>query len=121
MVGPFDERFFLYAEETDWQRRASDLGWEVALCPDAVATHVGAGTGGEQSERDAHFHASNERYVRKHYGPTGWLVFRAGVMAGSSVRALFLPGDRGRRAAARFRLYLTGPLKAESGLAGARG
>ena len=52
---------------------------------------------GEQSERDTHFHASNERYVRKHYGPTGWWVFRTGVMAGALVRALFLPGDRGRR------------------------
>jgi GT2 family glycosyltransferase len=120
-VGPFDERFFLYAEETDWQRRATDLGWGVALCPDAVATHVGAGTGGRQSERDTHFHASNERYVRKHHGRIGWLVFRSGVMAGALVRALFLPGDRGRRAATRFRLYLTGPSRAESGLAAAPG
>ena len=70
-VGPFDERFFLYAEETDWQRRAHDLGWKVALCPEVVATHVGAGTGGDQSERDTHFHASNERYLRKHYGTVG--------------------------------------------------
>ena len=37
-VGGFDERFFLYAEETDWQRRARDLGWRIALCPDVVAT-----------------------------------------------------------------------------------
>jgi GT2 family glycosyltransferase len=119
-VGPFDERFFLYAEETDWQRRASDLGWRVALCPGAVATHVGAGTGGEQSERDTHFHASNERYVLKHFGRTGWVLFRSGVMTGALVRGLFLPGERGRRAAARFRLYLTGPSKAESRLAGGR-
>ncbi len=115
-VGPFDERFFLYAEETDWQRRASDLGWKVDLCPEAVATHVGAGTGGKQSEREIHFHASNERYLRKHHGRIGWWVFRAGVMAGALVRALFLPGDRGHRAAARFRLYLTGPARAESDL-----
>ncbi len=119
-VGPFDERFFLYAEETDWQRRAGDLGWRVALCPDVVATHVGAGTGGEQSERDTHFHASNERYLRKHFGRKGWLVFRSGVMAGALVRALFLPGERGRRAATRFRLYLAGPSKAESRLAAAQ-
>ena len=26
-VGELDERFFLYAEETDWQRRAAELGW----------------------------------------------------------------------------------------------
>lgn len=115
-VGPFDERFFLYAEETDWQRRAHDLGWKVALCPEVVATHVGAGTGGDQSERDTHFHASNERYLRKHYGTVGWWVFRTGVMAGALVRGLVLPGDRGRRAAARFRLYLTGPLRAEAAL-----
>jgi GT2 family glycosyltransferase len=115
-VGPFDERFFLYAEETDWQRRAHDLGWKVALCPEVVATHVGAGTGGDQSERDTHFHASNERYLRKHDGTVGWWIFRTGVMAGALVRGLLLPGDRGRRAAARFRLYLTGPLRAEAAL-----
>jgi GT2 family glycosyltransferase len=118
-VGPFDERFFLYAEETDWQRRAAELGWSVGLCADAVATHVGAGTGGEQSQRDTHFHASNERYVRKHHGRTGWFVFRSGVMTGALVRALILPGDRGRRAATRFHLYLTGPSRAEAALSAA--
>ena len=46
-VGGFDEQFFLYAEETDWQRRAADRGWRVALCPEVTATHVGAGTGGD--------------------------------------------------------------------------
>ena len=116
-VGPFDERFFLYAEETDWQRRAAELGWSVGLCADAVATHVGAGTGGEQSARDIHFHASNERYVRKHHGRIGWLVFRSGVITGALVRALIIPGDRGRLAATRFRLYLAGPSRAEAALA----
>jgi GT2 family glycosyltransferase len=115
-VGRFDERFFLYAEETDWQRRASNRGWRVALCPEVVATHVGAGTGGDSVERDVHFHASNERYLRKHYGSTGWAVFRTGVMAGALVRALALPGDRGHRAAAQFHLYRRGPLRSESRL-----
>jgi GT2 family glycosyltransferase len=116
-VGGFDERFFLYAEETDWQRRARDLGWRIALCPDVMATHVGAGTGGDSVERDIHFHASTERYVRKHFGATGWWVFRSGVMAGALVRALALPGDRHRRAARQFHLYRSGPLRAESRLA----
>jgi GT2 family glycosyltransferase len=120
-VGGFDERFFLYAEETDWQRRARDLGWRMALCPDVVATHVGAGTGGDSVERDIHFHASTERYVRKHFGATGWRVFRSGVMAGALVRALALPGDRHRRAARQFHLYRSGPLRAESRLAATPG
>ena len=30
-VGPFDERFFLYAEECDWQFRAVRRGWRLKL------------------------------------------------------------------------------------------
>ncbi len=115
-VGGFDETFFLYAEETDWQRRARDLGWQVAHCPDAIASHVGAGTGGDEAERETHFHASHERYIRKHHGRAGWAVYRAAQIAGAAVRALVLPGGRGRRAALRFRLYWTGPCRAEGGL-----
>ncbi|MGO8871934.1 MAG: glycosyltransferase family 2 protein [Acidimicrobiales bacterium] len=115
-VGRFDERFFLYAEETDWQHRAHDRGWTSSLCPEVAATHVGAGTGGDATEREVHFHASNERYIRKHHGSAGWLVFRAGVMTGALVRAVFVPGDRGRRAADQFHLYRRGPCRAEADL-----
>jgi GT2 family glycosyltransferase len=113
-VGGFDERFFLYAEETDWQRRAADLGWRMALCTEVVATHVGAGTGGDATVREIHFHASQERYIRKHHGAAGWWGYRAGAMGGALVRALVLPGDRGREAAARFHLYRRGPCRVES-------
>ena len=115
-VGPFDERFFLYAEETDWQRRARDLGWGAALCPDVTAVHLGAGTGGDTTVRDVHFHASHETYVRKHYGRRGWRVYRAGVMAGSALRAVVLPGPRGRAAADRLHLYRQGPRRVEAQL-----
>lgn len=120
-VGLFDTEFFLYAEETDWQRRARALGWKVELCLDVVAVHVGAGTGGDRSKRETHFHASIERYVRKHHGVIGWWIFRCGAMTGALVRALVLPGARGREAAARFRLYRTGPIRSESVLALAGG
>ena len=113
-VGRFDERFFLYAEETDWQRRASDLGWGVAVCPEVTAVHLGAGTGGDPSVREAHFHASQERYVRKYFGPRGWQGYRAAVMTGAALRALVLPGQRGRAAADRFHLYRVGPCRVEA-------
>jgi GT2 family glycosyltransferase len=113
-VGGFDEGFFLYAEETDWQRRADRLGWRMALCSEVTATHVGAGTGGDASARDIHFHASHERYMRKHHGTVGWWVYRTGVMAGAVPRALVLPGARGRAAADRFHLYRQGPSRVES-------
>jgi GT2 family glycosyltransferase len=115
-VGRFDERFFLYAEETDWQYRALLLGWKSALCAGVVATHLGAGTGGDTTERDIRFHASMERYLRKHHGTSGWWVFRAGVGVGALVRALFLGGRRGRAAADRFHLYRIGPVRVESEL-----
>jgi GT2 family glycosyltransferase len=115
-VGRFDEQFFLYAEEIDWQRRAADHGWKVALCPEVIATHVGAGTGGDRREREVHFHASHERYIRKHFGPRGWWIYRAATMLGAIPRAVLLRGQRGRDAAYRFHLYRTGPCRTEQGL-----
>ena len=115
-VGLFDERFFLYAEETDWQRRAHERGWGVKLCPEVTAIHKGAGTGGDITIREIYFHSSHERYIRKHYGSSGWRVYRGAALAGSLVRALVLPGGRGREAAARFHLYRQGPCRLESQL-----
>jgi GT2 family glycosyltransferase len=115
-VGPFDEQFFLYAEETDWQRRACDRGWSVRLCREVSATHVGAGTGGDPQLREIHFHASQERYMRKHHGHLGWGVYRTAVLAGSIPRALVLRGDRRDLAAGRVRLYARGPARVEDAL-----
>ncbi|RME85185.1 MAG: glycosyltransferase family 2 protein, partial [Zetaproteobacteria bacterium] len=38
-VGPMDERFFLYFEETDWCLRARARGWRICIEPDAHAFH----------------------------------------------------------------------------------
>jgi GT2 family glycosyltransferase len=115
-VGAFDERFFLYAEETDWQRRAADHGWGVAVCAEVTAVHLGAGTGGDTAAREAHFHASHERYVRKHFGSRGWTVYRFAVLTGAALRALLLSGQRARSAADRFHLYRRGPCRVEAEL-----
>jgi GT2 family glycosyltransferase len=113
-VGLFDEQFFLYAEETDWEMRAQDKGWTVGMFPGVVATHIGAGTGGSRAQRDAYFYASHERLIRKHYGATGWRVYRAANVAGAALRGLLLPGERGDRARVRLRLYAKGPVRAET-------
>ncbi len=81
-VGGFDERFFLYAEETDWAYRAHLLGWRHAAVPDVHAVHVGAATSTDDRRREAHFHASQERYFRKHFGAAGWQAARAAVVGG---------------------------------------
>jgi glycosyltransferase involved in cell wall biosynthesis/GT2 family glycosyltransferase len=114
-VGGFDERFFLYSEETDWQRRAHDAGWRSAVVEDVLAGHVGGGTSTDPTRRETHFHASQERYFRTHHGAPGWASARAAVALGAVPRAL-LPGDRGAAARLRLRLYLRGPLRAEAAL-----
>jgi N-acetylglucosaminyl-diphospho-decaprenol L-rhamnosyltransferase len=38
-VGPMDERFFLYFEDTDWCYRMQQHGWEVWYVPDSVMIH----------------------------------------------------------------------------------
>lgn len=111
-VGLFDERFFLYSEETDWLRRARDRGWRSAVCAEAVAEHVGAGTSEDRSRREALFHAGQETYIRKWHGRFGWAAYRAAAGSGSFVRALVLRGRRRRDAWDRFRLYLRGPRRA---------
>ncbi len=112
-VGGFDERFFLYAEETDWAYRAALLGWRHAEVASAVALHAGAATSTDAARREAHFHASQERYLRTHYGAFGWQVARAGQVLGATARSLVLAGERGAAARDRRSLYLRGPLRVE--------
>lgn len=38
-VGPLDERFFLYFEDTDWCRRFWEAGYRVAYCTDSEMIH----------------------------------------------------------------------------------
>ena len=113
-VGGFDEDFFLYAEETDWAYRAHRLGWRHREIPEIRAQHLGAATSGDRTRRDTHFHASQERYLRKHYGPVRWQLARGAVVLGSAARGVVLPGERGRQARQRAALYAHGPLKVEA-------
>ncbi len=110
-VGRFDERFFLYAEETDWQRRADQRGWRAAVCVDAIADHEGAGTSTDTKRRAALFHAAQETYVRKWYGSSGWWSYRAAACVGAAARAVVLTGVRRREAAQRARIYFCGPVR----------
>jgi N-acetylglucosaminyl-diphospho-decaprenol L-rhamnosyltransferase len=44
-VGLWDERFFLYSEETDFAARARSLGFRIKYVPGARAKHTGGGSG----------------------------------------------------------------------------
>lgn len=110
-VGPLDDHFPLYAEETDWAIRAALLGWRHELVPDVVAVHVGAGTSGDPHRREELFYAGQERFMRKHFGSLGWQVARAGQILGAEARARILSGERGALARRRATLLRSGPLR----------
>ncbi len=113
-VGAFDDAFFLYAEEEDWAYRADKLGWRHVVVPDATAMHVGGGTSSNEPKRQTHFHASQERFLRKHYGAVGWQIARAGQVVGDTTRSFLRTGDARRALRARAGLYWKGPLRVEA-------
>lgn len=113
-VGGFDESFFLYAEETDWALRAARLGWRHTLVTEVTALHLGGATSSDLTLRETYFHASQERYHRKHFGAVGWQMTRASVLIGSAARALVLRDGRAALARDRVRRYMRGPLRLEA-------
>ena len=113
-VGPFDEeRFFLYAEETDWAYRATRLGWRHRVVGEVQVEHEGGATSTDDARREGHFLAAHEIYLRKHHGAVGWQVSRLGNVAGSVARAALLRGEARRAARDRALLYLRGPARHE--------
>jgi hypothetical protein len=70
-VGPFDEGFFLYFEETDFCRSARGAGWKVCYVADAPVTHLGSVSTGlaDASRRlPRYWFDSRHRYLHKHHG-----------------------------------------------------
>jgi hypothetical protein len=66
-VGPADDGFFLFSEETDWAYRFHRAGWETWFDPAAHATHVYGGShGGRLFAENVR---SQLRFLRKHRGP----------------------------------------------------
>jgi GT2 family glycosyltransferase len=63
-AGPFDEGFFLYLEETEWQRRVAAAGWSIELEPAARVCHLVRGGGEEALAPSPHFVVSALRYLR---------------------------------------------------------
>ena len=66
-VGGFDERFFMYCEDTDLCRRFAARGLKVVYLPRAQVMHLWAGSWRPRDwMRYYHHHRSMIRYLRKH-------------------------------------------------------
>ena len=64
-LGPWDERYFLYSEETDYFRRARDAGTTVWFTPAATVSHR-AGGSGRSAGQAALMSVNRVRYAQRH-------------------------------------------------------
>ncbi len=88
-IGPLDERFFMYFEETDWCWRARQAGWQVWYCAGCEVAHLegqaAAGTGWFSLRQ---FQQSYRLFVAKNYGADKVGRFRLAQFAEYSGKAL---------------------------------
>ena len=86
-VGPADDGFFLFSEETDWAYRFRQAGWEVWFDPVAGATHAYGGShGGRMLAENV---KSQLRFLTKHRGAAYARAARAILLLGLLLRRRF--------------------------------
>ncbi|MDF5755025.1 glycosyltransferase family 2 protein [Spongiactinospora sp. TRM90649] len=86
-VGPWDESFFLYSEETEFTLRAADLGWTLWYEPSAVIEHIG-GDSGVNPALAALLVVNKVRLFRRRHGSIPGAIYYLAVILGEAVRAL---------------------------------
>jgi GT2 family glycosyltransferase/CelD/BcsL family acetyltransferase involved in cellulose biosynthesis len=112
-VGPFDEHFFVYYEETDWMVRAKRRGWRTVFVPTVEAVHVSGGSSPDgQAQPSLLLLESQHRYADKHFGRASGAALRGTLLGLDAARAArhALSGDERRAASARdrIRVHVTG-------------
>ena len=89
-VGLFDERFFLYYEDTDLSWRGQSRGWTYRYVPGAVTRHIHAASTGEGSPIFQHYVERNRLFMLVKNAPR--------AMAGRAVwRYLLVTASYARR------------------------
>jgi GT2 family glycosyltransferase len=68
-VGPMDERYFLYCEDTDWCLRAREGGWRLMFCPRSTVWHKEGSTAGRKSKTTEYYSTRNTLILWKKFFP----------------------------------------------------
>jgi hypothetical protein len=72
VVGPMDERYFLYSEEHDWAHRGRAAGFRLAWAPDSRVRHEHGGTIGSSPQGGSplslfYLYRSKALFAWRHY------------------------------------------------------
>ena len=102
-VGQWDERFFLYSEQTDFCHRVRRQGFDVWSEPAAIVRHREGGSGSSE-ELVALRRVNQVRYVEKHRPRRAWL-HRALLVVHEELRCHDPTHDFARRALRRRALW----------------
>jgi N-acetylglucosaminyl-diphospho-decaprenol L-rhamnosyltransferase len=95
-VGPFDEQFFLFSEETDWCYRARAAGWRSYFYPGAEVVHVGGASWRRESATLFREQVKGHlRFLAKHRGRRATARARRVLLAGLRLRSVVFRGERG--------------------------
>ncbi|MSQ15272.1 MAG: glycosyltransferase family 2 protein [Dehalococcoidia bacterium] len=82
VVGPLDERFFMYFEELDWFYRANAFGWKGIYLPEAeVIHHYGQSSAQDLARRHSNFNSSKCKFYAKHWGAAIGVLLRFYLIA----------------------------------------
>ena len=97
-IGPWDESFFLYSEETDFCLRARDRGWRTRFVPDSTVMHQGGGSGRSAATHQMLILNKVRLYARRHSRAAAWAYWAATI---ASEATWLLRGQAESRAAIR--------------------
>jgi N-acetylglucosaminyl-diphospho-decaprenol L-rhamnosyltransferase len=87
VVGPWDESFLLYSEETEFTLRTADHGWSLWYEPAAEVEHIG-GESGTNPTLAALCVVNRVRLYRRRHGVIASGAYYLSVLVGEAVRAL---------------------------------
>lgn len=91
-IGPMDEGYFLYFEDSEYCLRAHRAGWPVAYVPQACAIHLRGGSGPvkslekQKAELPGYFYAARTRFFYQAHGQLGLLMANLAWYAGRSFK-----------------------------------
>jgi N-acetylglucosaminyl-diphospho-decaprenol L-rhamnosyltransferase len=96
-AGYFDERFFMYCDETDLCRRITLAGWEIRHLPQMTILHHDR-KAGVKPHIESLGAVTRGMYARKYFSPAHRWVYAGAVMLRHLLRVLYAgSGDIGRQ------------------------
>jgi len=75
-IGLMDDGYFMYREDNDYCRRASQAGWKLKYCHSAKVVHLNQGDSNQKviKRLPKYYFESRSRYFIKYYGRSGLFI-----------------------------------------------